>query len=412
MKSKNVLIICWDFPPHNAIGGRRWAKIAKSLVELDYNVSAVTSYFHNNSDKLSWLSPEVFKKIKLYFFHSHFLVNWLNDYSSPIKKVKMRMAFFVLRLLCKGTIFDKSVLIEKKFLKLVKSVISDNAIQTIFVTGAPFNLLYYTAKLKSEFPELKIIADYRDPWINAQNYGMNNLSLQRRNSELIKQNFVFENVDIITAPNTFLLNEIKETYTGSSQKIAKFIELAHAYDPDDVINTKTYKNETGVTKIVYAGTLYIGLEEYLKFLSESIAYVNKSDKNIDYEISFYTKEMDRNVFFNSEKNVNFFKPIGEKIFEEVLMADYILILLSEHNKNYLTSKFFEFLPYKKPYLYVGPEGYVSNKIITDGLGFHLKSVNDLYEVLKHNEKRSFSTTVDIQKFSFKEVTKNLIKNIE
>ena len=35
MPDKKILLICWDFPPNNGIGGRRWAKLIKYLAKSD-----------------------------------------------------------------------------------------------------------------------------------------------------------------------------------------------------------------------------------------------------------------------------------------------------------------------------------------------------------------------------------------
>ncbi len=412
MDKKNILIICWDFPPNNSIGGRRWAKFAKSLLKQNYNIHVVTHRANTNSKQAFWISDEELGKMKSYYFTNHFLVGWLNDYTSLFRFFKIHTAELLLRIFFKGTIFDKAIGIEKIFLKEVSEIIKQQAISTVFVTGAPFNLLYYTAKLKNIFPDLKIISDYRDPWINAQNYGMQNLSKARKNEELRKQNYVFENVDYITAPNSFLLSEIKETYTGNASKIANFLELPHAFDPDDIIKNNLETKDAGKIRIVYAGTLYIGSERYLTFLNESINHFKSQLNDVKFKIDFYTSELSKTRLFSENLNyIEFHKPVGEKIFNEVIASDFIFIFLSEHNKNYVTSKFFEFLPYKKPYLYIGPEGFVSKKIEQEGLGYHLKTSKDLYNIISDLKRKDIKCKSDIQKYTFDFVTQQFISEI-
>ena len=102
--------------------------------------------------------------------------------------------------------------------------------------------------------------------------------------------------------------------------------------------------------------------------------------------------------------------IGDLIFDKISQADFILILLSEHNKNYLTSKFFEFLPYKKPFIYVGPNGYVSNKIENEMLGVHLKEVKSLNDII-HKPIQEIFKSQEIDKYTFDQVTQDLVLNI-
>lgn len=334
------------------------------------------------NDKAAWIGNEVLSKINLYVCPKHFLVDWLNDYNSPLSFIKIRIAKILLRMFFNGTIYDKAIGVKEKYLDLARDVIKKNAIDTIFATGAPFNLLYYTALLKHEFNDVKFIADYRDPWIKAHNLGMSNLSPKKESDELHKQNFVFEHVDYVTAPNVILLQEIMDSYTGHIEKIAEFVELQHAFDPEDVLKGNEYEQRTNKIKIVYAGTLYFSIEKYLKFLNDSFTYALEKMGESPAEITFYTKQKEQaTAFENNKDSIKFLDAIGDDIFEVVKSADFILIILTEYNKNYVTSKFFEFLPYQKPYLYVGPEGFVSEKIVNEGFGYYLKNIEDLYNVL-------------------------------
>jgi hypothetical protein len=115
-----------------------------------------------------------------------------------------------------------------------------------------------------------------------------------------------------------------------------------------------------------------------------------------------------NIFKSNADVVIFRKPIGNKIFKEIANAHYVIILLSEHNKNYLTSKFFEYLPYRKPYFYIGPEGHVSNTILTEELGVIAESINNLSELLSRI-KEPLSTSVEKHELSI--VTNEFLKRL-
>jgi hypothetical protein len=406
---QNFLVVCWDFPPNNSIGGRRWAKISKSFLKLGHSVSVIATTPVEYSQKIAWISPEELSKIKLYYCAGNLLERWLNDYNSPLRFFRIRIAKLLLKALYRGTIFDKAIGVQEKFISIAKDVIKKDKINTVFVTGTPFNLLYYTAMLKKDFKNLRIVADYRDPWLEAQNYGMQTLSPARKNFEIKKQNYVFEHVDYVCAPNPVLLQEIKNTYTGSEKRLAEFIELPHAFDPDDVIPETSGDGSRGRIKIIYAGTVYLGIEYYLRFLNEAIAYVKLKDPGLAMELSFYTYQKEQETIFSDNLDVvKFSDSIGDGVFKIARSSDFILILLSEHNKNYVTSKFFEFLPYQKPYLYVGPPGVVSDKIVNEGLGYHLNQKEDLYNVLSLADRLKPSGA-SIEKYSFDAVTKNLLK---
>lgn len=411
MAQKSILIICWDFPPNNAIGGRRWAKIAKSLLKFDHKVSVICQRPKSLKGSAPWISNEILSKIAFFYIDPDFLVKWLNDYQSRLKFLKLRIASFLLPRLYKGTIYDKAIGIEEKFLELCSTAIRERRVDTVFVTGAPFNLMYYTAKLKSKFPHVIIVADYRDPWIHAQNYGMQNLSLSKKQQELEKQNFVFEQVDVVTAPNAFLLKEIRTAYTGTKSDIAVFKELPHAFDPDDVVAVKKTANTRFKIRILYAGTLYLGIESYLKFLNESLNYIKDHSKTLLPEIVFYTNEKNGATCFEDNQDcVTFKDQIGDGIFAEIQNSDFVIILLSEHNKNYVTSKYYEYLPYGKKYIYIGPEGYVASKTEKEGFGYSLRKQSDLYNVLTNRDPGT-SSMPDISKHTFDQTVKEFLAGL-
>jgi hypothetical protein len=410
--NNNIIIVCWDFPPHHSIGGRRWAKIAKVFLGLGYNVTVITGKLNKTNKNFLWINEDDFRKMNVYYCSEHFLIKWLNDYDSPLSFLKIRIAGRILRLFCSGTIFDKANAIKKNFIKVISFAIVKHDVRQIFVTGAPFNLLYYCTFIKGKFPSVKIVSDYRDPWINAQNYGMKNLSLARKNAEILKQKEVFKWSDFVTAPNKFLLQEIKSS-EPTSKINARFIELPHAYDPDDVLpNNTPFEKKIGLVKLIYGGTLYLGIDEHLKFLNESLSFVKTKINTCADFVKFYTADKNKSELFSANADcVQFNSPIGDKIFNEVLSSDYIIILLSEHNKNYLTSKFFEFLPYGKPYIYIGPQGFVSEKIEKEQLGFHLKKREDLWKIINGEIVLGNNTFFDITAYTFKNVVKNFIKDI-
>ncbi len=411
-KNSNILIVCWDFPPNHGIGGRRWSKFAKSMIKENHGVFVINKSINQNIGTLQWLDPEIFSKITVYSCREHNLVKWLHDYTSPIKAIKIRLAKWLLGLFYRGTVYDKTIGIEKRFLRILEQVIVKHKIDTVCVTGAPFNLMYYTAKVKERFPLLKILCDYRDPWIKAQNYGMQNLSEKRRQEECNKQNFVFKEVDYVTAPNSFLLEEVMETHTGKQKINARFFELPHAFDPDDVIKTQVKKQTAGV-RFVYGGSLYLGVEPYLVFLNESITHLKEKTQNKDLlpKLVFYTADKKhKSIFIENADVVKFYPPVGEKIFQEVAASDFVMILLSSHNKNYVTSKFYEFLPYEKPYVYLGPKGHVSDKIQREGLGLCLFEKEDLLTVVEKGV-RQYQRKLDLGQYTFDQRTKHLLKEI-
>ena len=374
MPNKKTLLLCWDFPPNDGIGGRRWAKMAKWLLKSGHEIHVIKSKSTVGNQNSAWLSDVKSDQIHIYEVDTYWPVKWLNSKGNTFSdKLKHKFAAIYLTVFSKGTIYDKAIGMERDVLNLASKVIELNKIENVIVTGAPFNLIYYAAKIKLAFPKLFVLADYRDPWLNAVNYGMQNLSAKNKLAEQNKQNLVFETIDTITAPNAFLLNEIKATYTGNNFIKANFVELPHAYDEDDfLIFDKLKKQNPQTLKIVYAGSVYLGSRSYLEeFINQINTYNSKNDHLVELEI--YTDDYrSLQQFQNTAISIN--PSVGKEIFKIISEADYVLILLAEHNKDFKTTKFFEFLPFQKPYLYIGSLGEVAKNICEDEMGFVIKDV--------------------------------------
>jgi hypothetical protein len=374
MPNKKIVLLCWDFPPNDGIGGRRWAKMAKWLLNAGYEIHVIKSKSIVGNQNSAWSSDVKSTQIHIHEVDTYWPVKWLNSKGNTFSdKLKHKFAAIYLTVFSKGTIYDKAIGKESDVVKLASKIIELNKIENVIVTGAPFNLIYYAAKIKLLFPELFVLADYRDPWLNAVNYGMQNLSTKNKLAEQNKQNLVFETIDVITAPNSFLLKEIKETYTGRNLIKANFVELPHAYDGDDfLIFDKVKKHSSNNLKIVYGGAIYLGSKGYLEEFINQINIFNSKNENL-VELEVYTDDYKSlSQFKNSAISIN--PTVGKEIFKIISEADYVLILLADHNKDFKTTKFFEFLPFQKPYLYLGSLGEVSKNIIEEEIGLVINDI--------------------------------------
>ena len=401
---KNILLISWTFPPNSGIGGRRWAKYCKALSLNGHSIQVIKSKTELNDKNSVWSKDIDFIKINVIDLEVNWAVKWLHDYSSKFKVFKIRLAKLYLSIIEKGTIFDKAIGVKNQLINKAVRIIEESKIDIVIVTGAPFNLIYYTAFLKEKFKNVKFIADYRDPWINSVNYGMLQLNEKRRNEEKKKQDFVFDNFDVITAPNEFLLDEIK-TFLKVNRQL-KFVSLEHFYDMDDVVNVVDKSSRDNLIKIIYAGALYSDTDKYLSLLAKSIRYIN-INSTLKIKLDIFTDHRTKVFNLNGvEDNVTIQNNIGDKVFNHLHEYDFILILLSDHNMHFKTTKFYDFLPYKIPYLYVGPIGFVARSIKEEGLGEILEAEEDLLRICKDGNPTYYGFN-EIEKFSLSSRAKQL-----
>ena len=395
-----ILITCWDFLLTNDIGGNRWRKYANELKTAGHEIHVICK--KNNLPQNSINLNNVFGNYFIYTITPSILSEWSICYSN---KIKLWTALIILKIIQKGTYFDKAIAIQRHYSKVFEDVVLKKNIQLVIVSGAPFNLLYYTALLKSNLTHLKFVADYRDPWINAENYGMKNLTHSRFKYEAYKNNTVLENFDYITAPNLFLLQEIKNTYSGNLKLKSHFIELTHSYNTTPNHTTER-PSANNLIKIIYAGTIYINFDIYLKKLALVLSKL--IENNIKLQVDFYTEQSDKKIYFSDLNFITFHNSNFDNITTILNEADFIFIFCADHNKNYLTSKFFDYLPYKKPFIYVGPKGFVSEFILSNNLGVNIENISSVYDL---QLAKKLSTKFNYNNFKSSFVITNFLNSL-
>ena len=407
---KKVLIVCWSFPPNPGIGGRRWAKFAKYLLRNGYEVHVIKSK-KLESDTSIWDSDTKHSNLFVHEVQPHFLSIWIQRGDSFLAKIQHRIAKYWLQIKSKGTIYDSSLGVQKEFQNLLSQLIRKENFSKVIVTGAPFNLFYYTAEVLKNYPNIISIADYRDPWISAENYGMKALNPERMAYEKQKQNTVFDTFSYVSAPGEYMLHEIQETYSGKHKPKAKFVSVAHAYDEDDFKNITdpiAPNKQSSTIHIVYGGCLYLGTESYLKALSDAVLQYNQKKDSSKIKVSIFTPAP--HTFKNNLPGLSIQLPIGKEIIEVQKHADILIVLGAEHNKDFKTTKYYEYLPLKKPMLYVGPKGSVAKSILNEKRGFVFDSYTSLVEAIENLSH--FQTTADIENDSYRNRTNEIIQLLE
>jgi hypothetical protein len=412
--AETFIIACFDFPPNSGIGGRRWAKFAKALAAMGHHVHVIKADPVSGDQPSGWMDE---------LNHSHITIHSLpRVYPREIshgprnlgEKLKYRINIRRLRRKENGTLYDVAIGWEKSFAQKASHLIENLHVTAILATGAPFNLLYYAAKVKQKYPHVHLLADYRDPWINAPNYGMRTLTAAQLQAEIAKQDFIFKHADVVTCPNEFLLDEIKSTATITPK--ARFEALAHSYDVDDV-SAYLDSNRTNLApqqiNLVYGGSLYLGLENEFALLSNAMLRY-KAQNSTPAQLRIFTPHAQYKPHFSAiGAQLHFSDVIGKGIFKEVNQAAAIIIFLADHNKDYLTTKFFEFLPFRKPLMYFGPKGHVAQFIESNRLGSIINNVED-FERMVHDLATGtyrFNSDFPLEPLTLDQRTRELVKLI-
>ena len=417
MSDKKVIIACYNFPPNPGIGGRRWAKFAKFLAKHGWEVHTI-SCEPSSEETSSWEDD-----VKGQNIHRHTLAP---NHPTPPKKDASVLQRILYKLIIKWyqtsqskRVSDATFLWEKQYQNLLKEIIQKHSIKNVIVTGSPFYWLYYTASLKKKLGgNFNLITDFRDPWLNALNYGIQNLNTQQKKQEDKLLEEVLRQSDTITAPNKFMLTDMVEYFQNEGIIPDKFIELTHAYDRDD-LNTYLSKapkaKDSDKIKLIYGGALYMEIDPVFDNLNIALSNLQEKYPSLYQKLSIeiFTNSMSKHLVFTKHASVLQKKPsIGKKIFEKIKEADACLILLASHNKNFRTTKFFENLPFQKPYLVMGDHGFIADFVAQNQLGFHMRNDHfsaDFQKALESldNGNHNYNYNFEFDQFSFEAKTHQL-----
>ncbi len=361
MVKKHIVILNWQFPPNAGIGGRRSAKLAKEWKNLGHEISILTQQTSGteNSSK-NWINDEDVQAFDYFFIQKknsfnalYFKAGLLN--SALLWFLKKWHGLFTL-----GNPIDDCRFSGQEIAQQLKHIHKTKPIDLLFVSCAPFSLSVYAARFKILHPEVLVWCDFRDPWKYAVNYGLQLLNRRQLKSELNFQQEVNQGVDFISAPYQEILSEFEST----SSK-ARLVLIPHFTDRK--VNSEINSTMTKNPKFTYAGNLYEGA---LPFVIQGLLALQSLPSGDQPTLHFIgnidqgTKEK----MISNYHNIIFSPWMNDGLDHQLESSSGLIILLSDNNKDFHTTKFFDFLPLGKPYLYFGPKGKVFKTIEEHQLG--------------------------------------------
>ena len=406
-KSLNILIISFYFPPYKAVGGRRWAKHSKYLSKMGINTHVLTREFINSSS--SW-DKDVLS------FSDHITRLKLKEYVQPyfkrqlprglIDKLKWKLSFWNWELqkrFLKGNIHDISRNTVNDFYEAAEKNIISNSIDTVILSVGPFHYSEVLVLLKQKFPHIKYIIDYRDYWEDS----LVSLTSWQVEFEKKLQRQVIDTVDLILSPNWEMQKHYESTF-----KVKSYC-LPHCYDPEDFSQIKSASIEPrSDIKLIYGGAFYAGIEENILLIKDfvnQLSKINSVSAEFFVSIKGYEEELSHPLI----KRFDFID--SAEYFQKIANSDFVILILPSNRVNAMSSKFFELVAMKKPILYFGKCGDVSDYLIQHGLGFHITAENckDMAQLVIENSvsKSVPNLNYDISKHGFEYCTKLLVDEL-
>lgn len=424
MDSKKVLIVTYYWPPAGGPGVQRWLKFAEYLPE--YGIEPIVYTPENPSypmidNSLLEKLPKGLKVIKTPIWEPYRLAEFFNPKSKEYKagrfeKKEKQSLLTRLSVYIRGNFFipDARKFWVKPSVKFLSNYLKENQIDVLITTGPPHSMHLIGLELKKEYPNLKWIADFRDPWTQISYHSELKLT---KNSE--KKHKKLEKSVIRTA-DCVLATSFTDAENYSKIGAAETEVITNGYESDDFKIEKKIQNQK--FRISYSGNLETARNpvELWKALKELI------DQNDEFrnqlEINFYgilSAEVDETVAENGLSK--FLKKHGyvnhQTAVEGIVNSELLLLtnFRDSKSKGIIPGKLFEYLAARNPIIAIGPaDGDVSkilNQTVAGKYFDHsdkegMKAcVLEVYDEFKFGQPKPKSKS--IEQFSRKEITKKL-----
>jgi hypothetical protein len=416
-KKKKILIICFSFPPFPGIGGRRWAKFSKYLVKKEFELFVISAK-NENSEISEWnedVNNKNIHKIEIPLGWSKVLSAGKLSFRD---KLVYKFLWRALPFLVKGNPQDKLVFVKDKFLKKAKEIIKEQNIDTVIVSIPPYKLAYYMLELKKEFPHIKLITDYRDPWADNKSYhGFDGLDSHRLKIEEQYEKEVLEKSDLILNVHLENLQALKLKIKDNS----KFVHLLNGFDTDDYAGLKPTEH-SAKTRFIYSGSFYPNLiylfEPFLKGLkrlkTDSPEIYNSLQFDFYGSMDHHAKDL---LVKNGTDTIKFHGSVSKtQVLNEINGSDLCLMFTAPDYSFGFNTKFYDYLYLRKPILYFGHEGKVSDYLLKNDIGelfipdqLEEKWFSYLNSIGKG--KKKYNKDLDISEFELSHLTDKLINSI-
>ncbi len=403
--SKQILLLAFTFPPAPGIGGRRWAKFAKYLSKEGYTVHVICA--RNNTSETSLFEADVQNDAQIirHYFSSGYPEVLNTIPATFFQKLKYTFWLRLLPFLTPGYFFDKAIFSEKSVLKMAGDLLTKHQIETVIATGAPFRMNYYATRLKVLFPHIRLINDFRDPWMWAGSYSYDRMRPSRKAFEKQMRDTVLEWSDHITVPVEAMKDFLINNYPKQANKIKL---LPHAFDESEICE-KTDHSIKNTIRLVFYGTLYPGLENYVSALAKVLG-----EHKGRIQLDLYTNVIRYKDIFAAHGACNFIafkEPMqGKELFKKLSGYDHVLIIQPDYAKDYISTKFYEIIRCRIPIIMLGQEGVTSGFLQKSqtGVFFPVDEIVSGVNDLAHGKiKHPYNAEYEVLPFSFSAVTRSL-----
>ncbi|MBK8805352.1 MAG: hypothetical protein IPO21_01350 [Bacteroidales bacterium] len=414
---KKILILAYDFPPYNSIGGQRPYSWYKYFRDNDLYPIVVTRHWDIDiKNPVDYIRPSICQEttvedtefgtvIRIPFkpnLRDRLILKYGLERFTLLRK--FLTVFFLLTEFYISN-FDN----RKQIFSAAKKYLKQNKVDAIIATGEPFILFKY-ASLLSKYYQIPWIADYRDGW--SSNYNLSRL--ERRFYAGIEKNIV-NKASFITSVSREFVEGFKKLFPQKN-----VFEIKNGYFPELFSSIDVQENEHFT--ISFAGTLYsyqpieLFAEGFRRF-----ANVNNTCKLIFVGSKFYPEQAKRieKAFGSIQCELIQTERLSHQETLKILNSSQLLLLPASAEKPQTYAKVFDYLALQKYILlFEDDKASLSEIIKTTNSGYICNTSIDIENTLhmlynQHLERNnSFRPKSNFELYSRKTQTKLFAQKIK
>lgn len=429
---KKVLIICYYWPPSGGGGVQRWLKFAKYLPENGWEPTVVVPENPDYPVYDETLEAEVRsdqKVIRVPVFEPY---RWFRKLTGGAKNKNIGAALTSTKK--KGwmdhlIIWGRGNLIipdlRRFWIKPVhrelRKYIAAEKPDVLVTTGPPHSLHLIGKRLKSDFPELKWVADFRDPWTKIDYFEELKPTLLARKIHMRLERQVVQSADHVICVTKETTADFKKVGSRSG------ITITNGFDPDD-LKIGEVKKSAGF-RIAHIGHFMANRNsgDFWASLQELCAEIPEFEENLAIDlvgkVDYSIHETARRLSLSEKVHDHGYVSHHEAVrFQKASGLLVLIINQSGNPKGMIPGKLFEYIASGTPVLLIGPEkgdaadiirqtnaGWVCSNTDKAAMKSTLKSIFELHQA-KALQGRGIAH--EIECYSRPSLTRQLVKVFE
>lgn len=396
-----ILLIAFKYPPYAGVGGFRWSKLSKYLAKMGYIVHVVTVHWEINGPN-TLMDDVNHSNIIIHRISSGYPHNFKYRSYPKTKYGDVKRVFRYLVLKAVNTIGyeDEAHNWGRYLLPYCKQLIDEENITTVIATGHPFMANYWAAQLKKDVPEIHLIQDFRDPWVQSPTYHQSKKKCHIRKA-VEYMNFSLEYADVCVCVTNGLIDEYKKYY---NQK--KYALITNGYDDETLQNVVS--SELSLNKkprniyITHIGSVTNGRDHMLDRLFEALV----DHDNTIFCFAGYVPERSLKLYkkLSEEQRIIDFGVLSpEDALSLVQQSDIALHLNADIVPYLVSTKVYEYAALGRPILSINGGGEIDTLLSENqwGVSINYKDPDFAEKVLRSiRELKPPDCANNLKKYSY------------